>query len=103
MLGAILLFSLLGEGSVISTLFTAVGYTYGPLLGLYTLGIFTRKKPREQLVPIICLLAPILCYTGQWYIALRTGYHMGYELLLVNGALTFTGLWLSALGQKYAQ
>jgi len=103
LLGAILLFSLLGEGSVISTLFTAVGYTYGPLLGLYTLGIFTRKKPREQLVPIICLLAPILCYTGQWYIALRTGYHMGYELLLVNGALTFAGLWLSAIGRKYAQ
>ncbi len=103
LLGTILLFSLLGEGSVISTLFTAVGYTYGPLLGLYTLGIFTRKKPREQLVPIICLLAPILCYTGQWYIALRTGYHMGYELLLVNGALTFGGLWLSAIGRKYAQ
>ena len=103
LLGTILLFSLLGEGSVISTLFTAVGYTYGPLLGLYTLGIFTRKRPREQLVPIICLLAPILCYTGQWYIALRTGYHMGYELLLVNGALTFAGLWLSAIGRKYAQ
>lgn len=92
--GLILLFNHVREGSIIGTLFSAVGYTYGPLLGLYALGLFTKVKIRERAVPLIAVAAPLASWGVKAWMA-SIGYSVGYELLLFNGALTFTALWLA--------
>jgi SSS family transporter len=91
----ILLYQKLIEASVISTILKVAGYTYGPLLGLFAFGILTKRKTNETLVPLICLLSPAVCWflsehSKEWF----SGYQFGFELLLVNGLITFTGLFL---------
>lgn len=91
----ILLYQKLIEASVISTILKVAGYTYGPLLGLFAFGILTKRKTNETLVPLICLLSPAICWflsehSKDWF----SGYQFGFELLLVNGLITFTGLYL---------
>lgn len=99
-LGAlVLLFSHIKEGSIINALFAAVSYTYGPLLGLYALGLFTKVKSREWAVPIIALLAPIASWGVKTWAA-SVGHSMGYELLIFNGAITFGALWLTRIRSK---
>jgi len=80
---------------LIGLILTIAGYTYGPLLGLFTFGIFTKRKLIEPLVPIICITIPIGCYmldknSQQWF----NGYRFSYEMLILNGLLTFVGLSL---------
>lgn len=80
---------------LIGLILTLAGYTYGPLLGLFFFGIFTKRKLREWLVPFICVLIPMLCFmldknSQTWF----NGYKFGYELLIVNGVLTYVGLGL---------
>ncbi|WP_369750993.1 sodium:solute symporter [Pontibacter sp. BAB1700] len=80
--------------SLISTLLQVAGYTYGPLLGLYTFGLYTRRQVRDRFVPAICLVAPMLTYlisanSAEWF----NGYTFGFEVLILNGFLTFVGLW----------
>ena len=86
-------FWLINDSSVINQLFTIAGYTYGPLLGLFSFGLFTKFAVKDSYVPIVCVLAPILTYLinlNSTY--LFGGYKFGFELLLVNGLLTFFGL-----------
>jgi len=96
----ILAFNSLLDQSAINALFKAAGYTYGPILGLYTFGILTRRKVIDKYVWIICILAPIISYiinlnSEQWF----GGFTFGFLILLVNGLLTFGGLWvISRLG-----
>lgn len=91
----IMFFHLLNDKSVISKIFDAASYTYGPLLGLFSFGIFTRLNPRDQLVPIICILSPLLSWTiGYLAPMLLAGYEIGFELLVINGLITFVGLAL---------
>lgn len=82
-------FRAVDNGSLIQTLLVVAGYTYGPLLALFTFGIFTKRKTKEELVPLICLLAPVICYilksNEQWL----GGYKIGTELLIINAAITF--------------
>ena len=78
--------------SLIDTLFDIAGFTYGPLLGLYTFGLFTRGKVRDRWVPVVAVLSPVICYLLKLYMPVWTGYHFGFELLLLNGLLTFLGL-----------
>jgi len=81
------------DDSIINELFVLAGYTYGPLLGLYIFGFFTKRKIRDNIVPIICIVSPILCYllsVNSEY--LLNGYKFGFELLIVNGLFTFLGL-----------
>ena len=86
-------FWLINDSSVINQLFTIAGYTYGPLLGLFSFGLFTKLPVKDRFVPIVCLLAPILTYMiNQYSTILFSGYKFGFELLLVNGLLTFVGL-----------
>ncbi|WP_109830895.1 sodium:solute symporter [Reichenbachiella versicolor] len=90
----IILFEAINDDSVINSLFKIAGYTYGPLLGLYAFGLFTDLKVKDQFVPLVCLLAPAFTYlinanSEAWL----GGYKFGFELLLVNGALTFAGLF----------
>ena len=83
------------ESNVIGNLFAAATYTYGPLLGLFAFGLFTKKKVRDQLVPWVCLVAPVLTYFINMYSKeLFFGYVFAYEHLIINGLLTFMGLLL---------
>ncbi len=94
LLGVILLFRAINNEAVISGIFTAAGYTYGPLLGLFAFGIYTKFDIRDKVVPLVCLLAPILSFLISYYSPkLFAGYQIGFELLLINGLLTFVGLW----------
>lgn len=80
--------------SLIDTVFDVAGFTYGPLLGLYTFGLFSRRRVRDGWVPVIAVLSPVVCYFLKLYMPVWTGYHFGFELLLLNGLLTFLGLLL---------
>lgn len=91
----IILFKELNNDAVINQVFKFAGYTYGPLLGLFAFGLFNKIKINDKLTPIVCLVAPTICYvldsnSKQWL----NGYQFGQELLIINGLLTFMGLWL---------
>ena len=89
----ILLFRLLNSTSVIDAIYVMCGYTYGPLLGLFAFGMVTRRMPRDRFVPYICIASPLICYAIDSLVFMWTGYRFGYELLMMNGALTFLALW----------
>lgn len=88
--------------SLINILFDVAGYTYGPLLGLYAFGLFTHRSVRDRWVPLVAVVCPVVCYLLKIYSArLFGGYQLGFELLLLNGVLTFIGLMMiSKKGQK---
>jgi Na+/proline symporter len=88
----ILGFKVLGSTSVIDTLLTMVSYTYGPLLGMYSFGIFCKRVPTEKFVPFIALASPVICFLLDLLTQHLFGYKFGYELLILNGALTYLGL-----------
>jgi Na+/proline symporter len=91
----VLIFSTLSDKAVIDKLFTIAGYTYGPLLGLYSFGLFTRRRANDRLTPVIAVMSPLACYWLSAHSAeLLNGYRFGFELLLLNGFLTFTGLYV---------
>ena len=92
----IVVFKAINNKSIIYVILDLAGYTYGPLLGLFSFGILTKRKVKDGLtVTIICLLAPVLTYLLREYSArLLGGYEIGIELLIINGLLTFLGLWL---------
>jgi len=90
----ILLFRALNNRSIIDTIFTIAGYTYGPLLGLYAFGMFTRYEIRDRFVPAIVVLAPVLTFLIQHFSKQLVNYVFSFELLLINGMLTFFFLWL---------
>ena len=81
--------------SLINILFDVAGYTYGPLLGLYAFGLFTKWSVKDRWVPVVAVVCPVVCYLLKIYSAqLFGGYQLGFELLLLNGLLTFVGLVL---------
>lgn len=92
---AILLFKILNDESVINALYKIAGYTYGPLLGMFSFGILTKYKTKDKAVPFISVAAPLFCYFldkySQQFLA---GYSFGFELLIINGMLVFLGLYL---------
>ena len=88
LLGVILVFNAINDQSVIKSLFTVAGYTYGPLLGMFSFGLFTKYQVRDKLVPIICISSPVICYILNLYVP------FGFELLILNGFITFVGLFL---------
>lgn len=91
----ILIFRIVNNETVISAIFTVAGYTYGPLLGLYSFGLFTRYKVRDKWVPLVAILSPIICFILSRYSEqLFWGYKFGFELLILNGLITFIGLLL---------
>ncbi len=88
----ILIFNALNNKSVISQLFKVAGYTYGPLLGLFVFGIFTRRQVYDKIVPLLALLAPILAYLTKNLIEHNTNYKFGFEFLILNGLIMFIEL-----------
>ena len=89
----ILLFKTVNSTSLIDAIYIICGYTYGPLLGLFAYGLLTKRPVNDRLVPYIAIASPLLCYAIEYVVGQTTGYHFGYELLMMNGLLTFIGLW----------
>jgi Na+/proline symporter len=95
LIATILIFKyFIADASVIAKIFTFAGYTYGPLLGLYAFGLFTKLNVKDKAVPFICIIAPILTYLIGFYSKEKLGFDFGFALLVLNGALTFLGLLL---------
>lgn len=92
----ILILHAVNSTSLINAIYTIVSYTYGPLLGIFAFGLFTRRQARDSMVPYVCVAAPFLCFGIDTICRSRFGYSFGYELLLLNGALTFLGIWASS-------
>jgi len=98
----ILVFKEINNRSVIDAVLSVAGYTYGPLLGLFSFGLFTKRFVRDKLVPIVCVLSPVVSYfistnSVQW----MGGYVFSFEILIVNGLLTFIGLWFISSSAKH--
>ncbi|WP_339787855.1 sodium:solute symporter [uncultured Imperialibacter sp.] len=97
----ILIFNAINDSSVINSVFTAAGYTYGPLLGLFSFGLFTKRPLTDKYVPVVCVLSPLLSYLINISSeSLLWGYKFGFEILLLNGLLTFLGLWAISSKRK---
>ena len=94
----IVLYKMINNESVISELFSIAGYTYGPLLGLYGFGLFTKRKINDNLVYWAVIGAPVISYLlSRFSEDLFMGYKIGFELLLINGFLCFLGLYIISL------
>lgn len=91
----ILLFRTFNSTNLIDAIYILVSYTYGPLLGLFAFGLFTKYQVTDRWVPYFAILSPILCYVLDVLVQQLWGYHFGYELLMLNGAFTFAGLYVT--------
>ncbi len=90
----IVFFKLINDGSIINTLLKIAGYTYGPLLGLFAFGLLTQRKVNDRLAPFVCLASPVISFLlDKFSVEIFSGYQMGFEVLLVNGLITFIGLY----------
>jgi len=97
----IVIFREINERSVIDAVLNIAGYTYGPLLGLFSFGVFTKRIVNDKLVPLICVISPALSYilssnSEAWF----SGYKFGIEILIANGIITFLGLWIISKNPK---
>lgn len=90
----IMVFRALQGGSAIDLIYTMAGYTYGPLLGLFAYGFFCRHQVRDRLVPLVCMLSPLVCALLDHYAPILWNYRFGYELLMLNGLLTMLLLFV---------
>lgn len=88
----ILVFNALNSQDAISAVYTLASYTYGPILGLFTFGIFCKKSVNDKFVPLVAILAPVLSFAIQWALKTYCSYTVGFELILINAALTCLGL-----------
>lgn len=93
-IGFILLFRWFNSTNLLDAIYTLVSYTYGPLLGFFAFGLFTKRTVKDKLSPFIAIISPLLCYILSTFIESFTSYKFGYELLMINGTFTFLGLWL---------
>lgn len=91
----ILLFRTFNSTNLIDAIYILVSYTYGPLLGLFAFGLFTKYQVTDRWVPYFAILSPILCYALDVLAQQLWRYHFGYELLMLNGAFTFAGLYIT--------
>ena len=101
LLFVIISYRLINDKAIIDKLFTIAGYTYGPLLGLFSFGLFTKISIHDKFVPIVAILSPLICYvlssnSIEWF----NGYKFGFELLILNGLITFIGLSIISKSKK---
>lgn len=97
LVAVIIIYELINNPVVVSAVFTVAGYTYGPLLGLYAFGLLTKVKADDRWIPFVCIASPCICYVlDRFSVQLFNGYKFGFELLILNALLTFTGLLMSA-------
>ncbi len=88
----ILFIDQISQNSILDTIYKLASYTYGPLLGLFFFGLFTKISIKDKFVPIVCILAPTLSYLTEFLLSKFCNYQVGYEILLLNGLLTVIGL-----------
>ena len=91
----IMIFNLINDDSVIKSLFTVAGYTYGPLLGIFAYGLFTQHKVIDKYVPLVAVISPVVCYFINIYL------NLGFELLIVNGLISFIAMDIIRKGNYY--
>jgi Na+/proline symporter len=97
----IILFDVLNQRAIIDTILMLAGYTYGPLLGLFAIGLFTKINLRDKYVPIVCVVAPIITYLfSTMWIKHIINYEIGNELILINAFITMAGLLLVQKNQS---
>jgi len=99
----IIAFYYLSEEDAISAVYTLASYTYGPILGLFIFGMFIPRPVRDRRVPAVCVLAPCLSWCVQYLLREWAGYETGFELLLINAAITVVGLFLLSIGNPRSQ
>lgn len=99
--GCILMIEAIGSRNVIDTIYVLASYTYGPLLGLFGFGLFVHRRVRDRFIPYVAVASPVVCYVIDRLVASATGYRFGYEMLMLNGLLTFCGLM--ALSWRYGK
>ena len=91
----IMIFKIINDQSVVVAVFKAAGYTYGPLLGLFAFGFLTRKNVKDRWVPLVTICSPLITWIIESFSAkLLNGYQIGFELIIINGGITFLGLLL---------
>ena len=101
LLTVVVIFKAINDRAVIDKLFTVAGYTYGPLLGLFSFGMFTTRSVKDKWVPYVALISPVICYfLSDYSKVLLSGYTFGFELLILNGFITFMGLWMLSYRQN---
>ena len=93
----VLLFELVNSQSVLDAIYTLCGYTYGPLLGLFAYALITKRGVNDRAVPAIAVASPVICFAADWLTSHYPSYRFGHELLMLNGLLTFIGLWATSL------
>ncbi len=96
----ILAFRAINSTSVIDAIYILCSYTYGPLLGLFAYGLLTKRGVNDRVVPYVAVASPVLCYVLNDVVGRTTDYQFGYELLMLNGSLTFAGLWMSRWAKR---
>ncbi|RDB04816.1 sodium:solute symporter [Runella aurantiaca] len=97
----IVLFNQMNSKEVITAIFDIAGYTYGPLLGLFAFGLYTKRPVNDRLTPLVCVAGPVITYilnqnSEVWF----DGYKIGFERLMLNGAIVFLGLLLISKPKK---
>lgn len=100
----IMIFKAINDKSIVYLIMEVAGYTYGPLLGLFAFGIFTKYQiNRKGAILAVTILAPVLTYLINMFVTQNTDYRIGVELIIINGLLTFIGLWLIRSHGKYSE
>lgn len=93
----VMMFKWINDSSMIGLILKVATFTYGPLLGLFTFGIISKRKVSDQLVPFICVISPIICFLlDRFQKQIFGSFELGLELLIINGLITFIGLWLAS-------
>lgn len=95
-LACITVYRICADDNILNAIYVMASYTYGPLLGLYAFGLYTRCRVRDRRVPVVCLLSPVVCGMLDHCAPSWWNYTFGYELLMLNGLLTMAGLWCIA-------
>lgn len=91
----ILFFRTINNESIVMAVFRVAGYTYGPILGLFVFGMYSKRIVTDKWVPIVALLSPVICYfISKYSEVILFGYKFGFELLILNGLITIAGLWM---------
>ena len=91
----VMMFKWINDSSMIGVILKVATFTYGPLLGLFTFGILLKRKVNDKLVPFICIASPIICFfLDRFQKQIFGSFELGLELLIINGLITFIGLWL---------
>ena len=93
MVSVIIVFYYLNNDSAINAVYSLAAYTYGPILGMFIFGLACRRKVRDRLVPVVCVVSPLICFvlqqnSEQWF----GGYQISFELLIINALVTVLGL-----------